>query len=150
MTPPRRPPVRPTPRRPRRSARQVKLLSHAREVLGLLVLLATLFLRERTPGLPPAVPVAKREEEAPAIWSVDTRGPDAWWGVSSSARRLPPKPFPEQKRPPCIPRLEEQLGGGCWLVLGARAPCPADTFEHETKCYIPVRVAQRPPTSFTP
>lgn len=153
MTPPRRPPVRPKPipRRARRTPRQAKLLAHAREVLGLLVLLATLFLRERAPGLPPAVPVAKREEEAPpAVWSVDTRGPDAWWGVSSASRKLPSRPFPEQKRPPCTPPDEEAIAGGCWLALRSVAPCASSAFEHSGRCYHPVRVAQRPPTSFNP
>lgn len=152
MTPPRRPPVRPKPipRRARRSALQVKLLAHAREVLGLLVLLATLFLRERGPGLPPTVPVAKREEEAPAIWSVDTRGPDAWWGVSTASRKLPSRPFPEQKRPPCLERLERELVGGCWMPHLESPPCPAGTFEGQGMCLTPVRVAHRTPTSFTP
>lgn len=142
---------KPTPRRASRTVLRAKLLAHAREVLGLLVLLSTLFLREYAPHLPPAVPLAKRDEESPPpVWSVDTRGPDAWWGLSAAARQVPARPFPEQKRPPCMPRVEEVLSGGCWTILEARAPCPDSTFEHGEKCYYPVRVAQRPPTSFTP
>jgi hypothetical protein len=112
-----------------------------------LVLVGTLFLRERSPS----VPLAKREEEAPPdIWAVDLRGPEAWWGISGPSRSVPAKPFPEQKTPPCLARLEEPINGGCWLVLAAGAPCPERTFEHGGRCFIPVQVTQRPPTSIDP
>jgi hypothetical protein len=81
------------------------------------------------------------------MWAVDMRGPEAWWGISAAARKVPAKPFPEQKVPPCLPRIEETLNGGCWLVLAAAAPCPDSTFENAGRCFIPVRFAQRPATS---
>lgn len=143
-----------TTRRPSRPRRKRKaspawwkgrrLTEFGRQSISVLVLAATLFLRERTP----AVPVVKREEEAPpAVWSVDVRGPDSWWGVSAAARRLPPRPFPEQKHPPCMPPDEEAINGGCWLALRSVAPCASTAFEHAGRCYHPVKQAQRPPTS---
>jgi len=110
------------------------------------VLVGTIIFRDR---LPPVVPsVAKREEEsAPGMWAVDVRGPDVWWGVSASGRTIPVKPFPEQKHPPCAPPDEEPINGGCWLALRSVTPCAPTAFEHGGRCYLPVKLAQRPPTS---
>lgn len=123
-----------------------RLTAYGKQALSVLVLMGTLLLREHSPS----VPVAKREEEAPPdVWAVDLRGPEAWWGVSAPSRAIPSKPFPEQKTPPCIDRLEEAISGACWLVLDAKEPCPPSTFGHGGRCYYPVKLVQRPPTSVT-
>lgn len=120
-----------------------RLTAYGREALSVLVLVGTLFLRDQ-----PGLPVAKREEDRPPdVWAVDLRGPEAWWGLSASARVMPPRPFPEQKRPPCMPGGEAEVNGGCWIPHRADAPCPSNTFEHGGRCYLPVRVSERPPTS---
>lgn len=139
----------PTPRRRRKPAtarwwRGRRLTAYGKQAISVLVLAGTLFLREhQTPAI-----LAKREEEQPPdVWAVDLRGPEAWWGISGPSRRIPEKPFPEQKTPPCLERLEEAVNGACWLALDAKAPCPHTTFEHSGRCYYPVKRAQRLPTS---
>jgi hypothetical protein len=113
-----------------------------------LVLAGTLFLREEQQ---PTVPVAKREEDAPPplVWTVDTNagGPAISGGRSYP---MPPQPRPEQKRPPCIPRTEREVNGGCWTPHAEKPPCPYGTVEHGGSCYQPVAAANRPPTSIEP
>jgi hypothetical protein len=87
-------------------------------------------------------------EEAPEEWATDTA--DA--GVDAIGRPLPAGAFRGQKKPPCA-RDEAQLLDACWLEL-ARKPAPDNCgskgYEHEGRCYIPVRQAERPPTSMEP
>lgn len=142
---PRRP-VRPPRRRRTPDARWWRgrrLTAYGREAISVLVLVGTLFLRDR-----PALPVAKREEERPPdIWTVDMRGPEAWWGYSAAARKVPSKPFPGQKTPPCTPRAERELSGGCWSPHLEKPPCPAGFFEAQEMCLTPVQATARIPTS---
>lgn len=139
----------PTPRRRRKPAtarwwRGRRLTAYGKQALSVLVLIGTILLREhQTPAI-----LAKREEEQPPdVWAVDLRGPESWWGISGPSRRIPEKPFPEQKTPPCTPPDEEGIAGGCWLALRSVAPCATAAFEHSGRCYYPVKRAQRPPTS---
>lgn len=122
-----------------------RLTAYGKQAISVLVLVGTLFLRERSP----VVPVKRDEEEPPGIWTVDLRGAEVWWGMSGPARELPSKPFPEQKRPPCTPRAERELAGGCWSPHLEKPPCPVGFFEAHGMCLTPVRVADRPPTSVT-
>jgi hypothetical protein len=57
-------------------------------------------------------------------------------GVLALARPMPSKPYPGQKRPPCKPRLELELNGGCWVPHEEKAPCLEELFEHQGKCYM--------------
>jgi hypothetical protein len=57
-------------------------------------------------------------------------------GVVALSRPMPSKPYPGQKRPPCKPRLEMELNGGCWVPHEEKAPCHEDLFEHQGKCYM--------------
>jgi hypothetical protein len=57
-------------------------------------------------------------------------------GVLALSRPMPSKPYPGQKRPPCKPRLEMELNGGCWVPHEEKAPCHEDLFEHQGKCYM--------------
>lgn len=124
-----------------------RLTAYGKQAISVLVLVGTLFLREQQV----AVPVAKRDEEAPPdVWAVDLRGPEAWWGISGPSRKVPAKPFPEQKTPPCTPPDEEGIAGGCWLALRSSAPCAPAAFEHAGRCFYPVRRAERLPTSVQP
>lgn len=85
------------------------------------------------------------EEAPPDFWATD--GADA--GVWVPARPLPIKPFEGQKTPPCTKRVQVELNGGCWIETSVQPPCE-ELFEHQRKCYVPVRMAQPPPTSVGP
>jgi hypothetical protein len=54
------------------------------------------------------------------------------WASAST----PSKPFPGQRRPPCV-RGEREIHGACWLgpVEGQEPPCGDQMFDHEAKCY---------------
>ncbi|PTL75473.1 hypothetical protein DAT35_54400 [Vitiosangium sp. GDMCC 1.1324] len=49
-------------------------------------------------------------------------------GLPVLSRLLPSKPYHGQKRPPCKPRVEVEINGGCWVphMLNLDA-APADT-----------------------
>jgi serine/threonine protein kinase len=70
--------------------------------------------------------------------------------ASTLTRPLPEKPFPGQRQPPCIPRIEAVLLGVCWVVLDAKPPCGNAAYEWEGKCYIPAISPPRQPTSNPP
>ncbi|WP_309889904.1 hypothetical protein [Archangium sp.] len=59
-------------------------------------------------------------------------------------------PFKGQKRPPCSPRSEEEINGGCWVPHELKAPCPEDLFEHKGKYYTTAMLAPRWPQSLGP
>jgi hypothetical protein len=63
-------------------------------------------------------------------------------GLLALARPMPSKPYPGQKRPPCKPRVEMELNGGCWVPHAEKAPCPEDLFEYQERCYT---VSMQPP-----
>lgn len=123
-----------------------RLTAYGREAVSVLVLVGTLFLRDQQA----AVPVAKREEEAPPdIWVVDVRTTTSPEGLS---KPMPSRPaMKDQLRPPCnhpgdVVKYTE-VSGACWLEVVQRPPC-GELYEHTGRCFVPVRVAERPPTSF--
>ncbi|MCY1078763.1 hypothetical protein [Archangium lansingense] len=63
-------------------------------------------------------------------------------GLPVLSRPLPSKPYHGQKRPPCKPRVEVEINGGCWVPHMLKAPCPEDLFEYKGQCYT---VSMQPP-----
>jgi hypothetical protein len=69
----------------------------------------------------------------------------------SLGRAMPAKPYPDQRRPPCKPRMEVEINGGCWVgVLGQKPPCGNEMFDHEGACYLPSFTGPKTPTSGEP
>lgn len=69
------------------------------------------------------------------------------------ARPMPSTPFEAQKKPPCTPRRQVAINGGCWVELATKPlddQCGDDGYAHGGKCYVPVKQAKRPPTSVMP
>ena len=74
--------------------------------------------------------------------------PDAKRGL---AEQVPSKPLPGQKRPPCTPRWEVEINGGCWIQVGTvKAPCGDGGHEWKGICYRLVQSEDRPSTSEQP
>lgn len=66
-------------------------------------------------------------------------------------RPMPPVPFNNQRKPPCEPRMETAINGGCWISIGRMdPPCGAKAFEWEGQCYTPSFDILRQPTSDQP
>ncbi|HEX8821763.1 MAG TPA: hypothetical protein VF794_17695 [Archangium sp.] len=65
-------------------------------------------------------------------------------GLPAIAHPFPRKPYKGQKRPPCTPRSEVEINGGCWVPHELKAPCPEDLYEYQGKCYTTAMLA--PPT----
>jgi hypothetical protein len=55
---------------------------------------------------------------------------------SALARPLPDRPYKGQARPPCRPRIEVEINGGCWTPHRLKAPCPHELFEYKGECYM--------------
>jgi hypothetical protein len=70
--------------------------------------------------------------------------------IPKLARPLPEKLFPGQRQPPCVPRIETALRGGCWVEAAAKPPCSNVAYEWEGKCYTPSIPQTRQPTSKPP
>lgn len=64
-------------------------------------------------------------------------------------RSLPEKPASGQRRPPCEPERQKAINGLCWWVHPWKPPC-GDDYEHEGRCYAPVVLKARPPTTEEP
>jgi len=64
---------------------------------------------------------------------------------------MPPKRLERQQAPPCLPAStgDEEINGGCWSRMERRPPC-GQFYEHQARCYVPVRETPRPPTSVAP
>lgn len=102
---------------------------------SLLALGALLLYRPRSPApVNPPAPVLD------VVWASDV-AEDA-----GAAARPALGPLQGQKRPPCTPRREREVAGGCWIPHAERPPCPEGTFEGERMCLLPVRM-ERPNTS---
>jgi serine/threonine protein kinase len=71
--------------------------------------------------------------------------------ILSLGRPMPSKPFPGQRRPPCI-RGEREIYGACWLgpIEGQEPPCGDRMFDHEGRCYFASFDQDRQPTSDPP
>ncbi|MDY7228746.1 serine/threonine protein kinase [Hyalangium rubrum] len=64
---------------------------------------------------------------------------------------MPDRPLKGQKRAPCVRRREVEINGGCWIQVGTmEAPCEADAYDWQGKCYLPVSAPLRQPTSKEP
>jgi hypothetical protein len=62
--------------------------------------------------------------------------------------RMPDRPFPGQRKPPCNRKGEVELRGGCWYELArVKAPCEDDAYDYKGACYLPSFPVQRPHTS---
>ena len=64
---------------------------------------------------------------------------------------MPLKRLERQQAPPCAPPPsdEVEINGACWVNLNKRLPC-GQFWEHDGKCYVPVRETPKPPTSVEP
>ena len=62
----------------------------------------------------------------------------------------PPPPTRDQKRPPCEPVYEVEMGGGCWQPRDSKRCSDEDAFKLEGVCYVPVRPKPSPPSSTKP
>jgi hypothetical protein len=71
-------------------------------------------------------------------------------GIPALARPLPSKPYKGQKRPPCTPRVEVEINGGCWVPHELKAPCPEQLHEYQGKCYTITLQPQPLPQSVEP
>ncbi|EPX55856.1 hypothetical protein D187_008111 [Cystobacter fuscus DSM 2262] len=63
---------------------------------------------------------------------------------------MPEKPFSEQRKPPCMPELEVEIRGGCWVQAAQTAPCPRGSAEYQGKCYVAVKKPDPVPRSVQP
>jgi serine/threonine protein kinase len=70
----------------------------------------------------------------------------------SLGRPMPSKPFPGQRRPPCVPRLEREIVGGCWLgpIKDQAPPCGNQMFDYQGECFAASYDQSPLPTSGTP
>ncbi len=55
----------------------------------------------------------------------------------------PPAPAPDQKRPPCDPQYQVEMGGACWQPSDSRL-CSNNAFRKNGVCYVPVRPGHHP------
>jgi len=73
---------------------------------------------------------------------------DAQTGI---ALEMPKEPLPGQMRPPCKTEYEDEIRGGCWVLLGKKKPpCGKGSYEWKGFCYWPKYPAVRPDTSGKP
>jgi len=69
------------------------------------------------------------------------------------SRKMPKKPLDDQARPPCTQKDSVAINGGCWRRLyqgSGTAPCDSDLYEYQGRCYMVIRISERPPTSDPP
>lgn len=84
--------------------------------------------------------------EVPGVWATDIQhsGP----GAAQLGAKVPWKPFEGQRKPPCEPRLQREVNGGCWVATEHKPPCPEGTYEHAARyCLLPVLAARDVPVS---
>lgn len=108
-------------------------------ILALLVLPSQL----QSPGLPLPAPVPQVPLQAVSVGAV----PHAFASVVQGGL---PSPGPNQKRSGQCDgdQAQEEINGGCWVATNKPPPCPrGKLWEHEGKCWTPVAVLPRVPTS---
>jgi hypothetical protein len=123
-----------------------------------LVLVLMFVTERRAPGEPQTgASIGSREDKSVSVGdsalslASSTPAPEPQGdSVPRLARPLPEKPFPGQRQPPCIPRIETALRGGCWVEAAAKPPCSNVAYEWKGKCYIPSIPHTRQPTSNPP
>jgi len=129
---------------------------------GAVALLVVLLLRPSTPPAATPTPWLATPEEVAQF------APDAGVGeealtsaqdvpkvmlpaLLSFGRPMPSKPYPNQRRPPCEPRVEREINGACWVVVGTeRPPCGDRMFDWEDRCYLASYNEGQQPTSEQP
>ncbi len=71
--------------------------------------------------------------------------------ILALGRPMPSKPYPEQRRPPCVSRVEVEINGGCWVKVADQSPpCGNEMFDYEGACYLPSFTGPKTPTSGEP
>jgi hypothetical protein len=64
---------------------------------------------------------------------------------------MPRGPLPGQHRAPCKLRYEEEIRGGCWVLLGKmKPPCGREAYEWKDACYLASFPAERVPNTVKP
>jgi len=71
-------------------------------------------------------------------------------GLSIIAYPFPSKPYKGQKRPPCTPKIEMEINGGCWVPHALKPPCPEELHEYQGQCFTVAVTAQPLPQSVGP
>lgn len=117
---------------------------------------------QRAPASPPpanpdamaSVGPAPRSDEVPTDTSMTPTGNATVdlgdGGIPALAHSLPRKPYKGQKRPPCTPRVEVEINGGCWVPHQLKAPCPEEIYEYQGQCYTISMQPQPLPQSVEP
>jgi hypothetical protein len=106
------------------------LLAAAVLVLALVVLLSAL----KDIGL---LSPSSSTEASPANGQRNTNEP-----AQAKESDTLPAPAPDQKRPPCEPIFEVEIGGACWQPIHSKS-C-VDGFKKDGTCYVPVRPRPTP------
>lgn len=133
-------------------ASRPRQLPIARAAAGAALVVWLLNSASRPPVAPATVPVEPSDFAAvPDVWVSDVRHDAS--GPLGAGKRMPPKPFDGQRKPPCA-EAQVPLKGGCWYQVlpapGSTRPgvaCAPEMYEADGKCYLPVLRAERPPTS---
>jgi hypothetical protein len=130
-------------------------------LVGAWVLLLTIIVW-RGPAPPAALP-SMTQVEAPEVESAPdggTRGlgddavttrveaPTSPITLEAVSQKIPERPLPDQRRPPCQYSWEVEINGGCWRhIAGSKPPCAEGDYEWQGTCYDPARIRKRVPTS---
>ena len=128
-----------------RSLAGVRLIIPGAVVVGLAALVLVP-AQLNGPALPLPAPVPQVPLQAASVGAV----PHAFASVVRGG--LPP-PGPNQKRTGQCDgdQAQEEINGGCWVATTKPPPCPrGKLWEHEGKCWTPVAVLPREPTSGEP
>ncbi|MBN1210799.1 MAG: serine/threonine protein kinase [Myxococcaceae bacterium] len=129
-----------------------------------LTALGALVLALHPPGehVEPLLPYLATEEEVAQLFSADAgvaeqavasvhEVPVAGFPSFTLAKPMPKEPLPKQRRPPCEPRVERAIHGGCWVPVGdEKPPCGPKMYDYEGRCYLASYNAPRQPTSERP
>lgn len=68
-------------------------------------------------------------------------------GALATGMKIPDKPLKGQKLKCDKAEDETNINGGCYIAVDRKPPCLPRQFEHDGKCWRPVKLAEQPPTS---
>lgn len=108
-----------------------------------LLLLALGTVEAHAPGLPEVTELDGGVSEEAATTDTQRAGEL----TVKAGRSVPAKPEAWQKRPPCLPDVEEALAGACYIRADKKPPCSPALFESGGRCYVAVSRSPRPDTS---